>query len=83
VGNGDDRPGGRAALRALWRAAGKTWDHVLPRHLPRNLAITRAYLETDEPVRAIAARHGVNRTRVVPIARTVVYNTLGRRLPRR
>jgi hypothetical protein len=88
MGEGRAGVGGFAAvarleLRRLWRASGKTWDHVLPAHRPRNLAIARAYLETGEPVRDIAARHGVSPSRVLPIARSVVYNTLGRRLPRR
>jgi hypothetical protein len=43
----------------------------------------RAYLETDEPASAIAARHGIHPTRVQPIARAVVYGALGRRRPRR
>lgn len=71
----------RLALRAVWREGGRPWDRVLAHHRPRNLAIARAYLETDEPVGAIAARHGVTPQRVLPIARAVAGGALGRRRP--
>ena len=73
----------RAGLRGLWQAAGRGWDAAPAEHRGRNLAIARAYLETDEPLAAIAARHGVSRTRVPAVARTVVYHMLGRRPPTR
>jgi hypothetical protein len=75
--------GARQALRRDWVAGGAPWGAVLPRHSERNLAIARAYLETDEPIRSIAARNGVTGQRVLPIARALVYAALGQRPPRR
>ena len=77
------RPTTRAGLRRVWRAGGRGWEAAPAAHQGRNLAIARAYLETDEPIHAIAARHGVSRMRVSAVARTVVYHILGCRPPTR
>lgn len=66
----------RAALRALWDSAGRPWDQVPTRHGPRNLSIARAYLEADETLQAIAARHDMSHSQALTIARQVVYSTL-------
>jgi transcriptional regulator with XRE-family HTH domain len=73
----------RAGLREVWHAGERGWDAAPEEHRGRNLAIAQAYLETDEPIQAIAARHGVSRSRVPAVARTVVYHILGRRPPTR
>ena len=69
----------RCALRQVWDEAGRPHDQVPARHLPRNLAIARAYLETDEILQVIAARHGISQSQVLTIARHVVYATLAAR----
>ena len=80
---GPARPTTRAGLRRIWREGGRTWEAAAPLVAPRNLAIARAYLETDEPIRALGRRYGLADTRIAAIARRVVYRTLGRRLPGR
>ena len=80
---GSAAPTTRAGLRRVWRAGDRGWDDVPAGHRGRNLAIARAYLESDEAVSAIARRHDLADTRVPAIARAVVYAALGRRLPGR
>lgn len=72
----------REALRQLWRQGGQPWDLVAAHHRPRNLEITRLFLETDLPATEIATQYGVTRMRISAIAHSVVYGTLGLRLPR-
>ncbi len=79
----DPSPLTRAGLRLLWRAAGEPWDAVPARHRPRNTIIARAYLDSDDTLAAIAARHGISRARVPVVARNVVYSALGLRPPGR
>jgi hypothetical protein len=66
----------RWALRQVWDEAGRPWDQVPAKHLPRNLSVARAYLETDETLQVIAARHEISQSQVLTIARHVVYATL-------
>jgi hypothetical protein len=73
----------RVGLRRMWIVSGGAWERVPEAHRPRNLAIARAFVETDEPAASIAARHGLSRERVRAIAQGVIYTTLGVRPPRR
>ena len=71
----------RAELRRRWAEAGAPWGRVPARHAGRNAAIARAYLETDERVVAIAARHGVGAPRTHAIVESVIWAALGTRPP--
>jgi hypothetical protein len=66
----------RLALRQVWDDAGRPYENVPARHIPRNLAVARAYLETDEILQVIAARHDISQSQVLTIARHVVYAAL-------
>jgi len=66
----------RLALRQVWDEADRPYDRVPARHVPRNLAVARAYLETDEILQVIAARHDISQSQVLTIARHVVYAAL-------
>jgi hypothetical protein len=66
----------RWALRQVWDEAGRPYNQVPAKHVPRNLAVARAYLETEETLQVIAARHDISQSQVLTIARHVVYATL-------
>jgi hypothetical protein len=63
----------RAELRRWCHEAEVSWEGVLPADRARNLAIARAFVETDEPTDAIAARHGLSPEQALAIAHIVVY----------